>query len=198
MEIKQQKLIADEILSKLVFIDPYSILAGGAPRDWRLNILANDLDFYFTSTGLTYGVVSDQLCSSFPELKIIEDTEFQDNQNPMYKHMKFLHRIFTGVYKEQKVQFIQLKDPGDTFKVVSAMSVSICKAWYKAGKIHLTDDFKLTYQTNIMFLSDGYSWQDPHPRKIKKRFSDLSCGTKEQCINKIVRKTLNQVSEEVD
>lgn len=35
MSVNKQKKLADKILDKLFLIDPYSIVAGGAPRDWR-------------------------------------------------------------------------------------------------------------------------------------------------------------------
>lgn len=42
----EQQETAREILHKLEITDPSCILAGGAPRDWWFDKVANDLDFY--------------------------------------------------------------------------------------------------------------------------------------------------------
>lgn len=44
--VLEQKDIARELLCKLEITDPNCILAGGAPRDWWFDKVANDLDFY--------------------------------------------------------------------------------------------------------------------------------------------------------
>jgi tRNA nucleotidyltransferase/poly(A) polymerase len=41
-----QQSVADSLLARLEAIDPHCIIAGGAPRDWYLGRLANDLDVY--------------------------------------------------------------------------------------------------------------------------------------------------------
>ena len=43
MSIVKQQLTANDILSKLEIIDPYVILAGGAPRDWYFGDECRDL-----------------------------------------------------------------------------------------------------------------------------------------------------------
>lgn len=47
--ISKQKELAENILSTLIsnrIVEPMSVLAGGAPRNWDFEIPANDLDFY--------------------------------------------------------------------------------------------------------------------------------------------------------
>lgn len=188
-EVRFQVAAANNILDKIEIISPYAILAGGAPRDWYFGNKANDLDFYFTSSSSTLRAVEKQLETQFGDIKLQYSNV---NESPIYKHMKFLKRIITTEIHGIPVQFMQLNDISDTFKVVDAMSVSICKAWYKGYTLHTTRDFKITEASKIMFLSDGYSWCDPHPKKMHERFPDYGMGAEEHALNSIVNKVLKE------
>ena len=48
MDIEQQKEIAYEILQRLSVVCKEVCIAGGAPRNWYLDRLARDIDFYLT------------------------------------------------------------------------------------------------------------------------------------------------------
>lgn len=45
-KVNRQKLVADDILSRLELLDPRCIVAGGAPRDWHLGKTAKDIDVF--------------------------------------------------------------------------------------------------------------------------------------------------------
>jgi hypothetical protein len=193
--IRKQKELTDKILAKLKIVDPYCILAGGAPRDWYFNEPANDLDFYFTSTAKTLDSVVKQLEFVTEEPVMLLGECCEGEHKDMYKHMKNLRRISQTEVGGMKVQFIQLQNPSDTFKVTDAMSCSICKVWYLPEKgIMRERDFKLTEASKTMFLSDGYKWSDPHPAKMMQRFGvncKFNCGTKEQATNRLVSDKLS-------
>ena len=193
MNIETQKNIADEIYSKLKVIDPYCLLAGGAPRDWYLGKEANDLDFYFYSNALPVESTRKQLEYFFDGLTLLMDKD-GGRVNPMYKTMPFIQRIWELNYKGMPVQLIQLTENQKQFKVVDSMDVSICKAWYMSGRIRLHEDFKITLASKVMFLKEEYSWSDKHGQKMKDRFKgDFHCGTKEQAIKTVLRKQLDNI-----
>lgn len=194
MGVEQQKIIADEIYAKLQVIDPYCILAGGAPRDWYFGNPANDLDFYFYSNGSTIGAVRKQLEAQFGTVQLLMDRE-RCASSPLYKTMEDLVRIWEMEYQGQKVQMIQLGNPRSTFKVVGKMDVSVCQVWYIGGEVKLSENFKLTLASNIMFpTAEGYSWSDPHAQKMITRFKGkFHAGTKESAQDVVIRKALQTI-----
>jgi len=192
--IQHQQTIALEILHKLEVVDPYCILAGGAPRDWYLGNPCNDLDFYFVSTASTVNAVKKQLERCFGEVVVKFDFSVSHHEDPIYKTMPFIRRIIDLDYKGMKVQLIQLNSLGDQFKVVKAMSASICKIAWKGGDYILDRDFKTTIASGIMFLSEGYNWSDPHPAKMKERFKGkFMCGTEKSAFDKIINEKLKEI-----
>lgn len=189
MTIQQQKDIADKILDKLRIISPYAILAGGAPRDWYFGKEARDFDFYFYSPADTQNAVHGQFRKALDV-----DVQFkQFNDQMLYTHMGCIRRILECEIDGIKCQFMQLNEPKQEFKVVDKMSCSICKAWYLGRDVELHKDFKLSVATKTVFLSDGYNWSDPHPKKIQGYLPELglSCGRdRQQVIELLVNRTL--------
>ncbi len=109
MTIEKQLDIADKIYDKLKIVDPYCILAGGAPRDWYFNNPARDLDFYFTSIGSTFGAVKKQLSKLFDDVTLLMDKEgYPAGRTSMYKTMPFLKRIWEFTVDGIPVQLIEL------------------------------------------------------------------------------------------
>ncbi|MNQ25269.1 hypothetical protein D3C85_384840 [compost metagenome] len=191
MNIEQQKQLADKVYDMLTLIDPNCVLAGGAPRDWYLGTAANDLDFYFCSTGSTVKSVEKQLNRAGFKVK----ASICPVQSELYEYMPGLVRIWNCESEAMKVQFIQMSDQKYRWDVVSNMDVSICKAWYSHnGNIKLHQDFKLTVASGIMFLKDKYSWDNKHSLKMKKRFSGkFYAGTREQATSSLVSKVLMEI-----
>jgi hypothetical protein len=188
MTIEEQQSIATELINKLRAIDPYVIVAGGAPRDWHFGDEAKDLDLYLHLSGKTNTFRERQLKAAIGDV-VTKWTKRGDYNDDLYRTMKFLHSIYELEYKGIKVQIMSLLDEGDTFKVVDAMSCSICKAWWTPERgVVREQDFKLTEKTNTIFLSDGYAWQDPHPTKIKERFTGKYrfANSKDQVIKQLL------------
>lgn len=190
MNIQEQKLIATEIISKLRAIDPYVILAGGAPRDWSMEEEASDLDFYLHMSGKTNSFREAQLKAAFGDIGCKWSKNGDWSTNDLYKTMKFLHSIWETDFKGIKIQIMNLCDESDTFKVVDAMSCSICKVWWTPERgIVKSPDFKLTAKTGFMFLSEDYHWEDPHPKKMADKFCRKGfhkARSKEQAINYLI------------
>lgn len=179
--ILEQKHIAELVYKKLRMADPYCVLAGGAPRDWYYGMVAKDLDFYFYSSGETIRSVEKQL-SDLMGFEVKHSKYSQDKEAyQAYKTMPFLRRVFKSEVCGLSIDFVQLVNPNDQFKVVEHMDVSICKIWADEDlKLVSSRDFRLTEATKVMFLTDGYKWTDIHPKKIHEKFGHMfTCGTKE-------------------
>lgn len=186
--IEEQSNLADKLLSQLEVISPYVMLAGGAPRDWYFRNLATDLDIYLYSPAITVKTMQKQLkLATGVDFK--HNWELQKNDQSLYSTMPQLRRVFEADVNGMKVQVMQLNDE---FKVVTNMSTSICKVWYKDGEINLHQDFKLTIASGTMFLNDGYNWADPHPKKMIEKFrSRFPQSTKQQAMTLVVNKALS-------
>jgi hypothetical protein len=191
MTIEQQKQTANKVYEMLTTVDPSCVLAGGAARDWYFGNEANDLDFYFCSTGSTVGRVEKQL----KKVGLDAVASVCPQTSELYRSMEGLTRIWNCEVDGMKVQLIQMAEPKYRWNVVDNMDISICKVWYsQVGKIHLHKDFKLTIASGIMFLKDNYRWSDKHGQKMKERFErKFSCGTIDQARNSLVNKVLAEV-----
>jgi hypothetical protein len=188
MNIKEQQEIANSVMSRLKIVDPYSLLAGGAPRDWYFGNPANDLDFYFVSTGITINAVRGQLSKLFGTVGLLMDGNPDGaGRSELYKTMPFLKRIWEFTYQGMAVQLIELSENLKQFKVVDHMDISICQCWWDGVQVVKHSNFKITEASNVMFTTkEGYSWSDKHALKIKSRFKGYSAGTKEQAVQRII------------
>ena len=167
--IEFQKQLAEKVLSDLRVIDPRAYLAGGAPRDWEFGMEANDLDYYYFTQAQTMTESATQLQRFFPE--VIISGEIREDVK-LYEHMVGLRRIWNTTIGGMKVQFIQMRTIEDREKAWERMSVSLCKIKMDAFGVTKHRDFKLSVGSGTMFLTEGYSWNDPHPKKIYDRFKD--------------------------
>lgn len=181
------------VLDKLFLICPYAIVAGGAPRDWYFGDVAKDIDVYFSTNAMTEKALLNQLQKAFATTVNVKFSRRTDTHtDPMYETLEGLVRIIELEVDGVPVQLIQMDTSQRLFKVVDNFSVSICKIWYKGGDIRRTTAFKLTEKTKIMFLSDKYNWTDPHPSKMKTRFSGkYIAGTLETAKNQAMNLFLN-------
>lgn len=204
MTIEQQKATAQSVYEKLEIVDPHCILAGGAPRDWYFGNECNDLDFYYVSTARTIDACRNQLQKAFRGVEIKTLSEIQERSSGerkmgnLYRKMPSLVRVWQCNIAGMSVQFIQLAQPGDQFKVLEYMDVSICKIWVDGDmNISLSEAFKKTLASGNMFLNDDYQWSDPHPQKMKQRFEGkFGCARSEDQVNSIIlRKALNAIGE---
>lgn len=205
MTIEQQKATAQSVYEKLKVIDPHCVLAGGAPRDWYFGNECNDLDFYYVSTATTINACRNQLQKVFKDVEIKTLSEIHESSSSgaremskLYRKMPSLIRVWQCKINGMDVQFIQLAEPGDQFKVIGYMDVSICKIWADINmNIRLTESFKKTLASGSMFLNDDYQWSDPHPQKMKQRFErKFGCASSEDQVNSIIlRKALSDIGE---
>lgn len=167
--ISNQQHVADTILEKLFPIDPYCIVAGGAPRDWHLGKPASDIDVFFYCGQHTLNTIHDMLvCAgiSYEELKL------GGTIPEWYKHNPHLKGVYCLVVSGVKVQLMRMDEP--TFEsVLPQFPLSICHAWYKDGVIHTEKPFlrsikhKAIYKTNTI-----YNNEHEYVKKILTKFPE--------------------------
>lgn len=167
MDTLYQK-VALEILHKLEGADPYAILAGGAPRDWYFDKLANDLDFYVYLPPAT--IRFEMLRWERLGLKL-NRIDWNDSRSEEYKCMEHLSRIWEGECDGVKFQVMVMREP--TFKsVVPMFGASVCTAWWKGKGVRVEPEFELSHVFKIIFKKADYTAKEKHIQKMKERYPD--------------------------
>ena len=169
MDIQKQQLIANILLTKLEAIDPFCILAGGAPRDWYFGREATDLDFYMYIGSMSLSELHRRLY----DLGLIDNSQahsadFIDDDD--YIKSDRLKWILTFYYDSQKVQVMVMRKPVIE-SVLSHFSLSICRIWYKNQTTYFTPEFlKTVEEKTIRQVQEafGVGYID----KIRAKFPD--------------------------
>ncbi len=168
-----QKCVADSLLARLEAIDPHCIIAGGAPRDWYLGRLAKDLDIYLY-------VPQNSLLRHFKtQLAAIGITEIEQStlsaDDARYISNPLVRWVLNYEENGENIQLIVMKESTYT-SVVQHFPLSICKVWYKGGKIipysrqfTETTDRKAIVKTGTEYSSDGW-----YIDKIRDKFPEFT------------------------
>lgn len=132
---KHQRVVADEILTKLHILDRTAILAGGALRSWVMGMPANDLDFYlYIPQHAELGMERTQkLVQAICDLDDVEFTQLgwdgqRDERVEHYRQMNHLVWVFECKYKDCTLQFM-IMDCKTTKHCVDAFGCSLCKCY---------------------------------------------------------------------
>lgn len=164
-KIKHQQEVAKEVLHKLEILDPYCILAGGAPRNWFLGKEANDLDFYVHLNETLYATELRFENLGFKAKHIKFDSDGWKD----YGLMEHLFRIFELEYKDMKIQIMCMRKSTFT-SVVPCFGVSICKFWWKGYDVNPTDEALTSLITKTLYIKDDYTAKELHVEKMKNYF----------------------------
>lgn len=187
--IKRQQLIADEVLSKVETIDPTCIIAGGAPRDWSLGNLANDLDVFMH---FRPDLKDAQIIKSFENIGFDITPVGQMQENLHYSLNPNIDRVFETTYKGQKVQFVLLKK--SSWDIVESFAFNICKVWYKDSKIFTTFDFQFAVKNKILLKTgELYACTEAYTQRIRGKFKDyLYFETKDSLLKHLMIRNLSE------
>jgi hypothetical protein len=186
MNVEEQKTIVNEVLTKVKSqIDPEAIVAGGAPRNWKDGVLANDIDLYLRSfvATTTVGRIKAFLKNVFFKDGGIEF--YQDAHMGSYTvgtDLKIV-RLIGVIYKGVKFQFIFMSPSYEycDFKhqVVQHMDIGLNRIWidwYSASErgIQTTKEYDmdaanrtLTLYTNCMSNSQLAHCMKTHLPKMQ-------------------------------
>ena len=173
--IEHQKAVAKEVLNRLKTVDIFTMLAGGACRDWYLNTEASDLDFY-----VHYSDKYPQwaLCETFSKLlgvkmKIVgkKGEKLNKNSDVAYTKDPNISFVLGGSIDGVEVQVIIVNKP---FFNVSNFCFDICQAYsLDIDNIQTTSLFDRAVKHKTIQITGGfYSQKDAYTKKIKEKFPD--------------------------
>lgn len=170
-KIEKQKQVADVVLEKLTAIDPYCIIAGGAPRDWYFGKEATDIDVYvYVNPGILNKDVKRQIqACGFVILSEKDGKNIPED----YRLNPDIKTVVNTSLDGEDIQIMVMMNP--TFKcVVDKFALSLSKAWYKNGKIRTTKDFEISVKHRVVYkCSDLYGDSHKYVQKIKSKFPDF-------------------------
>lgn len=169
--IEKQKRVADIILEKLTAVDPYAIVAGGAPRDWYFNKEATDIDVYIhVSLNVLNKDVKRQIeVCGFTVLSEKDGKNIPED----YKLNPNIRTVINTTLEGEDIQIMVMLKP--TFdSVVDKFAVSLSKIWYKNGKVNITKDFEISVKHSVMYkCSDLYGDSHKYIQKLKNKFPEF-------------------------
>lgn len=185
MDIEQQKQLADDILLRLLPVDPFAIVAGGASRDWYLGNPANDLDIYL-HVGKHY--TRDLIHQILEHIGMnVSKEKTKEDVSDHYEKNCNLEAVYDIGGLDMPVQLMLMSEP--TFKcVVPQFPLSLCQAWYKNGKVSVGKDFLISLRHKVLYKTNQvYGDESRYIKKICKRFSDYRYfPSKEACLEWVV------------
>lgn len=170
MSILAQQNLATRLLDDIFSLDPYAIVAGGAPRDWYLGTEASDIDIFLYphprwGTGLFEKLLKKHIGSSVQAVGPRDD----DLQYKMNPHLK---TVYNATIEGESVQFMRMTEPTQR-SVIPHFPLSLSKVWFKGGKIHPYPIFTKSVQEKIIVKThEGYADIHRYIEKIQNKFPD--------------------------
>ena len=162
--IEHQKALARRFLKKLKAIDPCSVLAGGAPRDWFLGKPASDLDFYVHCKDDESQIVErlEALDIDFEFLRPTSKSK-ESSSSEGYLYNNKINAVVNVLYEYQPpIQIIFMKC--DTIEAVSSFSLSLSQIIWEpktdtfdtsVGDFILSVERKEIYKVNPLFSDEA-------------------------------------------
>lgn len=163
-----QKQVANKALDMMFLIDPYCTVAGGAPRDWYFGKEATDIDLFFhCPQASTQATMEEMLKRAGFKVTTVKDGE---NIPDWYKKNPYLQTVYETTIEGVKVQLLRMnKSTWDS--VIDKFPLSICKAWYKHGKIVLEKDFVRSVKFEAIYKTNTiYNNEHQYIKKILAKF----------------------------
>jgi len=186
--LSNQIATADWILTKIEKIDPFAIIAGGAPRDWEHGIVARDVDIFLNvPDSWTIGVMTRQLnnvCDIRPSAFKGEERMQWYEKNPD------IRAVFDWNYLGVDFQFVIVRKP--VFDYHDNFPLSICQAMRKNFKNRVTTDFNASKNTKQLYITNKlYNNADAYVQKVveKYKFEGYKfVGTREDFARQLIEK----------
>lgn len=170
MSIDLQKSVAQQVMDNLSIVDPFCILAGGAPRDWYFGREATDLDFF-----IHLGRVGrkDTVTKQLGKLFDVECVKSGEKMPENYKLNPYLRHVFQIGGYDVPVQIMVMSEP-IFISVVDLFPLSICKAWWKDGVLQTHGDFQTGLRHNAIFkTATEYGEDHKYIQKICDKYPDM-------------------------
>lgn len=186
--LSNQIATADWILTKIEKIDPFAIIAGGAPRDWEHGIVARDVDIFLNvPNSWTIDVMarqSNNVCDIRPSAFKGEERMQWYEKNPDIRAVFDWHHL--GV----DFQFIIVNKP--VFDYHQNFPLSICQIMRKNFKNYVTTDFNASKNTKQIYITNKlYNNADAYVTKVLSKYKDMGytfVGSKEDFARQLIYK----------
>jgi|GEM_PF-4735733 len=177
--VKLQQAYADQVLAMIERIDPFAIIAGGAPRDWYLGREATDLDVYFhPNPNWNLMTVRNQIIAAGFKLTDVGDSQESwdsaEENRSQYLANQYLKAVYNPINTEMKVQLMWMSEP--TFEsVLPQFTLNLSRVYYKNGKIDTDTIFELGVKQKALIRTNSvYINNDRYIAKIKAKFPDYA------------------------
>lgn len=184
MNVDFQKEVAKEVLESIRALDDRAIIAGGAPRDWYFNKLANDIDiFYYFDTNTNclndirkqknilkklLGIDEINVLGFNPEIHDHEKQPKDDFSN--YLKNPDIKNVYEAEIKGVKFQFISLVSRNVN---VSKFAYNMCQAWSDGETVYTSRKFDLGVSKKILMeTGELYSNTEKFKQKMIAKFPD--------------------------
>lgn len=180
-KIEAQKTLAIALMEDLYPVDPFVMVAGGAPRDWDLGFEANDLDIYLRAPNHNTDSLRQKLLE-FVGIRGIQKLGQNYGNGSNTAFIEGLEYVFEGTYSGQKVQ-IMFMSKGVHEEITRQFDVDINDIYMDVcGKVHVSEAYEIAMSTQVSYLREKYYGEEKHVLKMKERFPTISFikPTKEQ------------------
>lgn len=186
--LSNQIATADWILTKIEKIDPFAIIAGGAPRDWEHGMMARDVDIFLNvPNSWTISVMTRQLnnvCDIRPSAFKGEERMQWYEKNPD------IRAVFDWQHLGVDFQFIIVNKP--VFDYHQNFPLSICQIMRKNFKNYVTTDFNASKNTKEIYITNKlYNNADAYVTKVLSKYKDMGytfVGSKEDFARRLIIK----------
>ena len=186
--LSNQIATADWILTKIEKIDPFAIIAGGAPRDWEHGIVARDVDIFLNvPNSWTIGVIARQ----FNKVCDIRPSAFKGEERMQwYEKNPDIRAVFDWNHFGVDFQFIIVRKP--VFDYHDNFPLSICQAMRKNFNTKVTTDFNASKNTKEIYITNKlYNNADAYVQKVVEKYKPEGykfVGTKEDFARQLILK----------
>jgi hypothetical protein len=182
MDIKEQQKIAKEMLKKIVNkFDPYAVIAGGAPRNWKMDKKAKDVDIYFRC--LMYGGAESFIKNNLKGIELKETgTRYSTNRHE-------ISTVLEGTYKCVEFDLIvmapECTSPYDRISdyVMNQFDVGISQICIEVSncldtkqlefRTRTTDKFRKDFHNKTLTFSGNKTRIEEYKPKLMKYFPDF-------------------------
>lgn len=198
----EQRLVTDEVLSVVgKLIDPYAVVAGGAPRDWDAETTAKDVDVFIHASTCNVKEIlrvalTDEAARDEPRFSGYWNGDVVGvGQNVKYEGLSLpIIKITNMEYKNVMFQFIQVDTKAtEDFRdlIINSIDIGLCRISYSIkpncswGSLEKTREYTLDRNSHTLTLYIDSMTADQlthclncHLKKMTKRFSDYEIAIK--------------------
>lgn len=171
MNVSDEMELGKEVLDRLYHIDPSSIIAGGAPRDWYFEKECSDIDVYFYYRPDLNSTIVERVIADVFKVDLVS-LGSKDN-NKKWEHRYLRDETISNVWEfdlgGKKIQLIRRNIP--TFHVTDTFTLNLSMIWFKNNTIIPEQNFITGVRNHsIVKMNPLYCDGDRYVQKIRNKF----------------------------